>query len=190
MLAMLQGWPALPGDYQVIRYRAPVAVCTLNADDLANRLAADAPEAIAIVGTLHTENLGIERIIRNVLANPNVRFLLVCGEDTRQAVGHLPGQSLESLFANGIDERGRICGARGKRPFLKNVSAEEARAFLRQIKPVFLIGEAREDVILQHITEAMAGNPGPFDGACAAIRSRQSRRPNRPASFPIQPDSL
>jgi tetrahydromethanopterin S-methyltransferase subunit A len=25
-----RGWPPLPGDYEVVRYRAPVAVCTLN----------------------------------------------------------------------------------------------------------------------------------------------------------------
>ena len=56
---------------------------------LANRK----PEGLAIVGTMHTENLGIERVIKNVLANPHIRFLLLCGEDTQQAVGHLPGQS-------------------------------------------------------------------------------------------------
>ena len=99
------GWPPLPGDYRVIRYAAPVAVCTLNSDDLAGRLTARSPQALAIVGTLHTENLGIERIIRNVLANrphPLPR---------RLRRGHppgdrpSPGQSLASLFSNGIDER-------------------------------------------------------------------------------------
>jgi tetrahydromethanopterin S-methyltransferase subunit A len=69
-----RGWPPLPEDYHVLRYRAPVAVCTLNSNDLAARLAAQAPEAVGIVETLHTENLGIERIIRNVLTNPHVRF--------------------------------------------------------------------------------------------------------------------
>jgi tetrahydromethanopterin S-methyltransferase subunit A len=100
------GWPPLPGDYHVVRYAVPVAVCTLNSDELAGRLAARRPSGLGIVGTLHTENLGIERIIRNVLANPNIRFLVVCGEDTRQAIGHLPGQSLASLFANGTDQCG------------------------------------------------------------------------------------
>ena len=163
------GWPPLPGDYQVVRYRAPVAVCTLNDDDLARRLAGGAPDAVAVVGTLRTENLGIERIIRNVLANPNVRFLVLCGEDTRQAIGHLPGQSLESLFASGIDERGQIRGARGKRPVLKNVTADEVNAFLRQVEPVALIGETREPVILQRVAEAAARDLGPFEGSPAAV---------------------
>lgn len=164
-----RGWPPLPGDYHVVRYRAPVAVCTLNEEDLARGLAAAAPEAVAVVGTLRTENLGIERIIRNVLANPNVRFLVLCGEDTRQAVGHLPGQSLESLFASGVDERGWIRGARGKRPVLKNVTADEVNAFLRQVEPVALIGETREPVILQRVAEAAARDPGPFEGSPVAV---------------------
>lgn len=55
-----QGWPPLPGDYHVLRYRAPVAVCTLNSTALASRLKDCAVDGLAIVGTLHTENLGIE----------------------------------------------------------------------------------------------------------------------------------
>lgn len=50
------GWPSLPGAYRVFRYRAPVAVCALNSDDLIGAVAASEPGAIAIAGTLHTEN--------------------------------------------------------------------------------------------------------------------------------------
>ena len=53
-----EGWPPLPGDYQVIRYGAPVAVCTLNSEDLSNTLAARRPEGLAVVGTMHTEKSG------------------------------------------------------------------------------------------------------------------------------------
>jgi tetrahydromethanopterin S-methyltransferase subunit A len=28
-----KGWPPLPGDYHVLRYQAPVAVCTLNSSE-------------------------------------------------------------------------------------------------------------------------------------------------------------
>ena len=99
-----EGWPPLPGDYRVLRYRAPVAVCTLNSRALDARLDALAPEGLSIVGLMHTENLGIERIIKNTITNPHIRFLLLCGEDTRQAIGHLAGQSLRSLFENGVDQ--------------------------------------------------------------------------------------
>jgi tetrahydromethanopterin S-methyltransferase subunit A len=136
-----EGWPPLPGDYTVVRYQAPVAVCTLNSEELRQSLATSRPEGLAVVGTLHTENLGIERLIRNVIANPNIRALLVCGDDTRQAVGHLPGQSLRSLYASGLDENGRIRGASGKRPVLKNVTQDEIALFLEQVELVDAIGE-------------------------------------------------
>jgi tetrahydromethanopterin S-methyltransferase subunit A len=190
------GWPPLPGEYHVIRYAAPVAVCTLNSEDLAGRLAGRQPPGLGIVGTLHTENLGIERIIRNVLANPRIRFLVVCGADTRQAVGHLPGQSLASLFANGTDERGRIREAPGKRPVLKNVTADQVGAFRRQVELIALIGEQREDPILRAIETAEARDPGAFAGLVgeSPITAVQARDPDRlipdPAGFfVVYPDA-
>jgi tetrahydromethanopterin S-methyltransferase subunit A len=156
------GWPPLPGDFYVVRYGAPVAVCTLNSEALAVSLASRKPEGLAIVGTMHTENLGIERVIKNVLANPYIRFLMLCGEDTQQAVGHLPGQSLECLFGSGVDDRGRINGARGRRPVLKNVSREEVRAFLDQVELVVLVGEQNEEILIDRIDAVSERNPGTY----------------------------
>lgn len=161
------GWPPLPGDYHVVRYRAPVVICTLNSTDLATRIAELSPEGVALVGTLHTENLGIERIIRNTLANPHIRVLLLCGEDTQQAIGHLPGQSLASLFAAGIDERGRIVGALGRRPVLKNVTPEQVAAFRRQVELVPLIGEEDVAVVVEHARALAASAPGPVEAGPA-----------------------
>ncbi len=157
-----KGWPPLPGEYSVVLFHAPVALCTLNSEGLAVRLGKTAPDGLAISGTLHTENLGIERIIRNTLANPNIRFLLLCGEDTLQSVGHLPGQSLRSLFENGLDERCRIRGAMGRRPVLKNVTAEQVLAFRTQVELVPLIGIQDEDTIARTIHECVVRDPGPY----------------------------
>lgn len=159
------GWPPLPGDYHVVRYQAPVAVCTLNSESVAQQLGGSGLEGLAIVGTLHTENLGIERIIRNTISNPNIRFLVLCGEDTQRAVGHLPGQSLQSLFENGVDERGRIRGARGKRPVLKNVSVQEIREFTEQIELVPMIGEVQSAVISKQVGKLRERDPGRYAGA-------------------------
>ena len=162
-----RGWPPLPGDYKVVRYGAPVAVCALNTSELSETLAAHAPPGLALAGTLHTENLGIERIIRNVLANPHVRFLVLCGEDTRQAIGHLPGQSLGALCESGVDEAGRIRGARGKRPVLKNVRGEQIEAFRRQVELVPLVGEQDPDRIEAAVRACAARDPGAFEGTPA-----------------------
>lgn len=189
------GWPPLPGDYKVLRYGAPVAVCALNSIDLVASLERAAPPGLSIVGTMHTENLGIERVIRNVLANPNIRFLILCGEDTQQAIGHLPGQSLASLFRNGIDERGRIVGAKGKRPVLKNVTADQVRVFLRQVELLDLVGETSTERVTTGISELAARNPGPFeetvaDNALAPIVAAEPKRliPDPAGFFVVYPD--
>jgi len=156
------GWPPLPGDYSVVRYGAPVAVCALNSDLLAQGLVERKPDGLAIVGTLHTENLGIERVIKNTLANPNIRFMLLCGMDTQKAVGHLPGQSFESLFLNGLDERGRIIGAKGKRPILKNLTNEEVQAFINQVELVQRIGKEDPASVAEDIRACAARNPGVY----------------------------
>jgi tetrahydromethanopterin S-methyltransferase subunit A len=190
------GWPPLAGAYQVVRYRAPVAVCALRSGTLATRLAERAPDGLAITGTMQTENLGIERLIRNVLANPHIRFLLLCGEDTPQAIGHVPGQALESLFAGGLDDRGRIRGARGKRPILMNVSREQVALFRRQVELVSMIGTTEEDRIVEIIAGCAAQGAPPFaeavpEGAPAAIVAAEEPRrllPDPAGFFVIYPD--
>ncbi len=189
------GWPPLPGAYAVLRFKAPVAVCTLTDERLARDLAAGAGEAISIVGTLQTENLGIERVIRNVLANPNVRFLILSGSDSRQAIGHLPGQSLVALGQSGVDAGMRIVGAKGKRPRLRNLTPEAVEHFRNTVMIVDRIGERDPGAILQAAREAADRNPGraePF-GADPFLAPVPGRFPGRmvpdPAGyFVLYPD--
>lgn len=191
-----RGWPPLPGDYSVIRYGASVAVCALNSEVLVKSLSEQKPEGLAIVGTMHTENLGIERVIKNVLANPHIRFLLLCGEDTQQAIGHLPGQSFESLFQNGLDERSRIRGARGKRPVLNNVSREEVEVFLHQVELVPMIGEESPDAICTQIRSCSERDPGsyPYPVRPTAVKRIHAHEParltlDRAGYFVVYPDA-
>lgn len=181
------GWPPLPGDYRVLRFQAPVAVCSLNSDELVPRLAAARPPGLAIVGSLHTENLGIEHLIRNLLPNPHVRFLVVCGEDTRKAIGHLPGQSLVSLAHNGIEDDGRIRGAQGKRPVIKNLSLEHVEAFRRRLRVVDLIGTTDIEAIAAQVALAAANDPGPAGEGfvdLAPVPLQQAVEPTRLVSDP------
>jgi tetrahydromethanopterin S-methyltransferase subunit A len=158
-----QGWPPLPGAYTVLRYQAAIAVCTLTDVTLAYALAGAAPPDVALVGTLQTENLGIERLILNVLANPHIRFLIVCGADSRQAIGHLPGQSLLALAQHGLDARARIVGARGKRPVLRNISREATTHFRRTVEVVDRIGATDLQQILDTVQTSAARYPGPAE---------------------------
>ena len=138
-----------------------MAVCTLTGEDLAAAVVRDAGMEIALVGTLHTENLGIERLIQNVLANPHLRFVIVCGPDSQQVVGHYPGQSLAALAQHGIDDRRRITGAQGRRPILKNLSPEAVAHFREVVEVIDLIGETDALQVLSESKRCAARNPGP-----------------------------
>jgi tetrahydromethanopterin S-methyltransferase subunit A len=155
------GWPPLPGSYTVLRYHAPIAVCTLTDESLSKTVVAAAGAEIALVGTMQTENLGIERLMQNTLANSNIRFVILCGADSRQAIGHLPGQSLVTLVRDGVDERMRIIGAQGKRPVLRNVSREAVEHFRHTVEIVDMIAETSMPRILNTAKSCSARNPGP-----------------------------
>jgi len=153
----------LPGSYNVLRYHAPVAVCTLTDESLAKTVVLGAGTEIALVGTMQTENLGIERLMQNTLANPNIRFVVLCGADSRQAIGHLSGQSLVALARSGVDEGMRIIGAPGKRPVLRNVSREAVEHFRHTVEIVDMIGETSVPRILDTAKTCAARNPGPAE---------------------------
>lgn len=157
------GWPPLAGSYKVLRYHAPVAVCALTSEELFHTVKQGMTSELAIVGTLQTENIGIERLIRNILGNPNITFLVVCGEDSRKAIGHLPGASLLALSQNGLDGDGRIIGAQGKRPFLHNISHEAVEHFRRNVEVVDLIGNCEPAAVMGKARACAERNPGPSE---------------------------
>ena len=140
-----------------------------NSDHLIKALTQAKIDGLSIVGSLHTENLGIEHLIRNTLANPHIRFLILCGEDTRKAIGHLPGQSLLALMQHGVNEKMRIIEARGKRPLLKNIQAEHVEAFRRQVQVIAQIGNTDVSNLRNLITDSAGNDPGPFVGAPADV---------------------
>ena len=75
-------WPVIDGSYTIGDPTAPVAVCALTSDELIQPLVT--VPGVAIAGEVQTANLGIERIILNVTANPSIRFLLPCGKDQQR----------------------------------------------------------------------------------------------------------
>lgn len=96
-------WPVLDGNYIVGDPNARVAVCTLTDDRLPGQVAP--MPGVAIAGTLATANLGIERVVINVLANPAIDHLLLCG---RESSLFWPGQSMLAMTHDGVDDASRI----------------------------------------------------------------------------------
>ena len=74
------GWPVISGDYIVGDPESPVAVTTL-----ASHIEAELSGA-AIAGPCKTENLGVEKVVANIISNPNIRFLILAGAEVQ---GHI-----------------------------------------------------------------------------------------------------
>ncbi len=113
----------------------------------------------ALSGTLQTENIGIEKIVCNIVANPNIRYLIVCGEDVE---GHNTGTAIKALVDNGIDERRTIIGSQAKTPYLFNIPLEAISRFRDQLTLIDLIGETDPEVITKAVWSCYQENPTPF----------------------------
>jgi tetrahydromethanopterin S-methyltransferase subunit A len=123
-------WPIVKGDYTVGNPRSRIAVVTL-----ASQIN-PSPE-VALWGSSKTENLGVEKIIVNTISNSNIRYILICGMESR---GHLAGNSLLSIHTNGIDKKGKIIGSEGAIPFIENISREAVKRFQQQVVLLDRIG--------------------------------------------------
>ena len=113
----------------------------------------------ALAGTLQTENIGLEKVICNVVANPNIRFLVVCGPETP---GHLVGDAILALASNGVDEGKRIVGAKAPTPFLFNLPLEFIERFREQVTVIDLIDEGSPEVLRQAVCACYQEEPTPF----------------------------
>lgn len=125
------------------------------------------PNIVAIYGPLKTENIGIEKIVANVISNPQIRYLVLCGDDIR---GHRSGSSLISLHTNGIDNNHRIIEAKGAIPYIENLKEKAIKRFQSQIEIIDLIGVKEKDKIDKIIQRYSAKKPSCFGEPYIAVR--------------------
>src|SRR4030043_488298 len=134
------GYPPEEGRYVRGNDYSPVAVCViLDTFDFAipselNELVMTGTDTgAALSGMLQTENIGLEKIICNVVANPNIRYIVLCG---RESPGHLPGESLLALKENGVTDTKQIIGSAAPTPYLHNIPMELTERFRNQIASI------------------------------------------------------
>jgi thymidylate synthase len=118
---MISKWPIYKDKMLILgNPKSQVAVCALwtKKEFVAEKLNLD---KIAVIGNLYSPQKGISFLIRNILANPNIRNLIVCGLDNSgsgqalidfQKYGYekkenkntsLPYWSIKSIVENRID---------------------------------------------------------------------------------------
>jgi tetrahydromethanopterin S-methyltransferase subunit A len=160
------GWPKIQGDYHAGDANSPVVVVTMGSH-LDEQAVCDA--GAAMCGSCKTENLGLEKIVANVVANPNIRFLVTCGTEVK---GHLSGQCLKALHANGV-EGGKIVGATGAIPFIENLTPEVIKRFQDQIEMVDIMETEDLGTIKAKIDELTARDPGAFEGDAMVVEVKE-----------------
>ena len=148
-------WPPYPGDYVVGDPSGSIAVCTLASHDLPNSLMASGEPGIAISGKCDTENIGVEKVVLNILANSNIRWLILCGNE---AEGHRPGDAFLKLKEFGVDAGMRVQNAASWRPILKNLTMLHVARFRQQVEIVNFIGSTELATILKGVRECVS-NP-------------------------------
>lgn len=147
-------WPPVEGEYTVLNPGAPVAVSTLASVKLEEKLARLNPSGLCIVGKTETENIGIDKIVKNVVSNPAISHVIVTGKDSE---GHQSGRTLLSLWENGVDRNMRVIGSHGRRPILKNVSRTEVNTFRKQVMITDMIGCENTKTLVKKIRELAPG---------------------------------
>ena len=126
-----------------------IAICTLSSLDLLEQISRDQilMKKIVLVGSLLSENKGIDKIIHYSKQNKSLAHIILCGIDSN---GHLAGNSLLSLFDKGISREGRILNSNGHRPYL-TVSFDDVEIFRKRISVHNLLGIVDIEFIRKYI---------------------------------------
>jgi tetrahydromethanopterin S-methyltransferase subunit A len=113
----------------------------------------------ALSGTVQTENIGFEKLVCNIVANTNIRYMVLGGPESE---GHLTGEALKALFSNGVDEKKRIIGTDAPHPFLFNLPMEFIERFRKQVTLIDLQFNADPDIIRQAVWSCYQEEPVKF----------------------------
>lgn len=87
----------------------------------------------SVIGNLYT-TYGLNYLIRNVLANPRIRYIILLGPDLTGS-----GEALIKLIQHGVEEDGKIKGT--KIYIDRNISLRLLEIFRRNVKVVDMRGK-------------------------------------------------
>jgi tetrahydromethanopterin S-methyltransferase subunit A len=161
-------YPPEEGRYLRGNDASPVAVAIiLNTDadkiplHIEKMVRAGIESGAALSGTVQTENIGFEKIICNIVANTNIRYLVLGGPESE---AHLTGAALKSFMKNGVDEKKRIIGTGAPHPFLFNLPREFIERFRKQVTLIDIQFNEDPDLIRQAVWSCYQEEPVNFKG--------------------------
>ena len=157
-------WTVEKGHYLLGNKYSPVAVLVphvFNADGskcmfCENLLKVAIESGAAIAGFCQTANIGIEKVVVNILANPNIRWLIVTGHESM----HYSGKAIIDLVKHGVDPATkRILNCpEAKTGYLINIPLEAIERFRRQVKIIDLLLPDSEKDFELHLETVQIGS--------------------------------
>ena len=133
-------------------------------------------EEYSLVGNLYFID-GLNYIIRNVYANPKIRYLILCGKDLGKS-----GQQLLTFMKEGVDSERRIKETEVK--IDPEITDEEIELFREKMIVINLIGEDSPEKISQEIKK--------LEDLEEFIEAKliPDRKNEAPESFPCEPSGF
>jgi tetrahydromethanopterin S-methyltransferase subunit A len=177
------GWPIVKGDFNPGDPNSPVAVMTCGSHLDEKGIC---EKGAAICGSCKTENLGLEKVIANIISNPNIRFILLCGTEVK---GHLAGQTMVALHKNGVKD-GRVVGAEGAIPFIENLADEAIKRFQEQCELVNIMEAEDTGAIVAKINELKGRDPGAFAADPMIVEVKEAAGGIETAAAGVNPQFL
>ncbi|HQA80006.1 MAG: Tetrahydromethanopterin S-methyltransferase subunit A 1 [Euryarchaeota archaeon ADurb.BinA087] len=177
------GWPIVQGDFHAGDANSPVAVMTCGSH-LDEKGICD--KGAAICGSCKTENLGLEKVIANIISNPNIRFLLLCGTEVK---GHLAGQTMAALHKGGVKD-GRVVGAEGAIPFIENLADDAIKRFQEQCELINIMESEDLGTIGAKIDELKGRDPGAFAADPMVVEVKEAAGGVETAAAGVNPQFL
>jgi tetrahydromethanopterin S-methyltransferase subunit A len=174
-------YPPEEGSYLRGNDYSPVAVAIiLNCDadkipiDLERMVRVGLESGAALSGTVQTENIGFEKIICNIVANPNIRYLVLGGPESE---GHQTGKAMKALIDNGVDNRKRIIGVKAPHPVLFNLPLELIDRFRDQLELIDVQFEGDPEIVRKAVWSCYQESPVEF----------RSYSLHDPGAYPAEP---
>ncbi|MFO8016300.1 MAG: thymidylate synthase [Candidatus Woesearchaeota archaeon] len=167
-------WPVCFSEQMIIGSReSNVSIITLwtQKEPIAEKLDR---ESYATIGQLYSK-AGINAVLRNVLANPSIRYIIVCGADKSGS-----GEALLSLAMNGIDDNHNISGVENAH-IEKEIPAEAVEEFRRNVEVIDMRGVTDPAGISRRINSLESR--GPF----AEPKFFPAAKPDLPERYPTDP---
>lgn len=161
-----EDYPPEEGRYLRGNDFSPVAVAIiLNQDedkippDIQALVRTGVESGAALSGTIQTPNIGLEKMICNLAANPNIRYLILGGPESE---GHRTGDALRAFFEHGVDPEKRILGTEASHAVLHNLPLEVIERVRRQVSLIDLQFEGDPAVLREAIVACYQESPVPF----------------------------